>query len=68
MLKLMSPWEEVKEKIKEINTELTNADLIDYEAGEEKKMLQHLAKKMNRSEDEIKAWIESVSSNQGKAS
>lgn len=67
MLNLKTTWDEVKEKIKESNIELTDADLA-YRPGQEKKLLQHLAKKMNRSEDEIKNWIESLSFTKGKAS
>jgi len=67
MLKLKTSWEEVKEKIKEANVELTDADL-NYNADQEKQLLEHLAKKMQKSPEEIKAWIESVSSNEGKAS
>jgi hypothetical protein len=66
-LKLESPWSEVKEKLKEINLELTDADL-DYEPGKEKQLLEHLAKKMNKDAVDIKGWIESVSFNKGKAS
>ncbi|MEO7983096.1 MAG: general stress protein CsbD [Bacteroidota bacterium] len=67
MLNLKIPWEEVKEKIKETNIELTDEDLR-YQPGSEKKLLEHLAKKMSMSEEEIKDWIESVASNSGKAS
>ena len=67
ILKLESNWEEVKEKLKEANPELSDEDL-DYEPGEEQALLEHLAKKMERSVDHIKGWIESVSYNEGKAS
>ncbi|MEO6613046.1 MAG: hypothetical protein ABIT05_07275 [Chitinophagaceae bacterium] len=66
-LHLTTPWSEVKEKIKEANVELTDADL-DFEPGQEEAMLTHLGRKMNRSRQEIKAWIESLSANKGKAS
>lgn len=66
-LKLTAPWQEVKEKIKETNIELSDADL-EYQPGKEEELLTRLGKKMNRSPEEIKAWIESVSSNKGKAS
>lgn len=66
MLKLMAPWSEVKEKLKESNIELTDADL-NYEPGKEKELLKQLGRKMNRTPEEIKSWIESVSSNKGKA-
>lgn len=66
-LKLDAPWEEVKEKLKEINTDLTDEDLA-YQAGEAHPLLERLAKKMNRTPDEIRGWIESVSYNKGTAS
>jgi hypothetical protein len=66
-LNLSAPWPEVKELIKEANTELTDADL-DYQPGQDETFLSHLAEKMKRSEKEVKAWIESLSANKGKAS
>ncbi len=67
MLKMLTSWNEVKEKIKESNVNLTDEDL-DYLPGEEEKLLDRLSKKMHRTPVEIKAWIESISSNKGKAS
>ena len=64
---MLTSWNEVKEKIKESNVNLTDEDL-NYLPGEEEKLLERLSKKMNRSPVEIKAWIESISSNKGKAS
>lgn len=66
-LKLSEPWEEVKEKIKESNIELTDEDL-EYTPGKEYELLERLSKKLNRSPEEIRAWIESVSYNKGIAS
>ena len=66
-LNLSAPWPEVKERIKEANTELTDADL-NYQPGKEDELLSHLAGKMNRSPEEVNAWIESLSANKGKAS
>ncbi|HEX7902952.1 MAG TPA: hypothetical protein VF487_03655 [Chitinophagaceae bacterium] len=66
-LKLEDPWPEVKERLKEINMELTDEDLA-YKLGQEKELLEHLSKKMNKDINSIKAWIESVSYNKGKAS
>ncbi len=65
-LKLESTWDEVKEKLKEINPELTDEDL-DYRESNADGLLQRLAKKMNRTTEEIRIWIESVSFNKGKA-
>lgn len=67
ILKLESPWEEVKEKLKEANNELTDEDLA-YTPGEEPALLERLAKKMDRDVPAIKAWIESVSFTKGIAS
>jgi hypothetical protein len=66
-LKLEAPWEEVKEKLKEVNLDLTDEDLV-YQPGREQEMLNRLSKKLHRSPDEVKGWIESVSFNKGKAS
>ncbi len=66
-LKLNKPWERVKETLKEINIELTDDDLA-YIPGEEDKLLERLEKKMGKSKAEIKALIESISANKGKAS
>ena len=66
-LKLEAPWEEVKEKLKEVNTELTDEDLV-YEPGQEEALLERLAKKMNKDVSDVKGWVESVSFNKGKAS
>ena len=66
-LKLQKPWERVKETLKEINVELTDDDLA-YQPGQEEQLLERLEKKMKKSKPEIKALIESVSANKGKAS
>lgn len=66
-LKLESPWEEVKERIKEVNLEITDEDLV-YAPGKEKELLERLSKKMHKDIEEVKGWVESVSANKGKAS
>jgi len=63
----MHPWQEVKEMIKEIVPFLTDEDL-DFEEGQEDKLLQRLAEKMETDKESIRKWIESVSVNEGKAS
>lgn len=65
--KLNKPWERVKETLKEINVDLTDEDLV-YTPGEEDQLLERLENKMNKSKEEIKALIESISANKGKAS
>ena len=57
-----SSWEEVKEKIKEINLDITDADL-DHEPGREDEMYTKLSQKLHKSFQEIKDWIESIASN-----
>ena len=66
-LRLERSWDEVKEGLKENNIYLTDEDL-DYTPGQEDQLLEILAKKMNKPEAEIKALIESISFNNGKAS
>ena len=66
-LNLESPWAEVKELIKEVVPALTDKDL-EYEVGKENELLQRIADKTNRSVEHTKAWVESISSNSGKAS
>ena len=66
-LKLEAPWEEVKEKLKEIHLDLTDEDL-EYQPGQEQELLERLSIKMEKDIPAVKAWIESVSFNKGKAS
>lgn len=66
-LTLHASWEEVKEKIKERNIGITDEDL-DFEPGEEDALLERLAVKMERSKEEVKRFIESISYNQDIAS
>ena len=66
-LRLERSWEEVREDLKENNIYLTDEDL-NYVPGQEDQLLERLAKKMNKPEAEIKALIESISFNNGKAS
>ena len=62
-INLEAPWEEVKERMKESNIDLTDADL-EYEPGKEEELLSRLEKIMNKSRPDIIAYIESISSNQ----
>jgi len=66
-LELQAPWPEVKEIAKETAVELTDEDLI-YEPGKEDDLLTRLSAKMKRDRQEVKAWLESLSANKGKAS
>ena len=62
MLKLEAPWEEVKERMKDNDISLTDDDL-EYIPGKEEELLQRLEKKMNRSREQVIAYIESISAN-----
>jgi len=66
-LKLEAPWEEVKEKMKENNINLTDEDLV-YVPGKEEELLTRLAAKMNRTPQQVKDLVESISYNKGLAS
>jgi hypothetical protein len=65
-LKLQASWEEVKERMKENDLRLTDADLI-YEPGHEEELLIRLEKIMNKTRPEVIAYIESISANEGLA-
>ncbi|HTG55022.1 MAG TPA: hypothetical protein VL943_02050, partial [Niabella sp.] len=60
------PWEEVKEKLLEAEPHLTEADLA-FEKGKEDELLERLAKKMGRTAEQVKGWIESVAYTDGMA-
>ncbi len=62
-LELSAPWEQVKDRLKEVKADLSDEDL-NYEPGKEMELLQRLAKKIGRNTDHVKAWIESVSANE----
>lgn len=66
-LKLERPWEYVKELLMENDYELTEEDLR-YVPGKEDELLERLARKMNRTKQEIRMLIESISANDGIAS
>lgn len=61
-LRLTKPWKLIKAKLMEHNTELTEEDL-QYETGQDDALLEKLSKKMGRSKQAIKEWIESLSFN-----
>jgi hypothetical protein len=66
-LNLQSPWEEVKDLIKEHDLSLTDADL-EYQPGHEDELLSRLSKKMKKDKQAVREYIESLSSNSGRAS
>jgi hypothetical protein len=65
-LNLQSPWEEVKERLKENDLSLTDEDL-DYEPGKEDVLLDRLQQKMKKDKDVIREYIESISANTDKS-
>ena len=66
LLRLQAPWDVVKEKMKENDISLTDADL-EYIPGDEEDLLKRLEKLMNKPREQIIAYIESISSNKGLA-
>ncbi len=65
-LNLQSPWKDVKEKLKENDMNLSDDDL-EYSPGQEDALLDRLSQIMNKPHDEVKRYIESISSNKPKA-
>jgi len=63
VLRLKAPWEIVKERMKENDINLTDEDL-EYIPGKEEEIIQRLEKIMNRSREQVIAYIESISSNE----
>jgi hypothetical protein len=61
-IKLNSSWDEVKEKIKETNPEITDSDLV-LDHRNEEEVFEKLSKKLHKSIEDVKAWVESVSAN-----
>ena len=66
-LKLEAPWEEVKERLKEVHADLTDEDLA-YEPGKEQELLERVSKIIGKDIAATKGWIESVSFNDNIAS
>jgi hypothetical protein len=66
-LHLENSWDVVKEKLKEQNVELSDEDL-ELRPGKEEELIDRLASKLRKEPSAIKAWIESISFNKGKAS
>ena len=66
-IKINIPWEEVKEKLMEADTELTDS-YLEYDGVNAALLLEKLANKMNKNIEDVKAWIESVAFTKGIAS
>ena len=67
VLQLEAPWDEVKDLLMEAAPQLSEEDL-QYTPGEDDELINRLAEKMNRTHEQIRGWIESVSHTSGKAS
>ena len=61
-INLNSSWDEVKEKIKETNPDISDSDLI-LDHGNEEAVFNTLSKKLHKSVTETKEWVKSVSAN-----
>ena len=62
----INSWEQVKEKIKERNLELTDEDL-DYTPGQESELYRRLTGKLGNSPDDVRLYIESIAHNKDMA-
>jgi len=66
-LNLEAPWDDVKYLLLEAESSLSEEDVQFNIPGEEDQLISQLARKLNRTEDQIKGWIESVSHTTGLA-
>ena len=58
-LKLNGTWNDVKGKIKQAYGDLSDDDLT-YEEGQDDELLGKIQKKIGKTKEEVKAWIESL--------
>jgi uncharacterized protein YjbJ (UPF0337 family) len=58
-LKLKGTWNDTKGKIKKQYAQLTEDDLL-YEEGDDDQLLGKLQKKLGKTKQEVKDWIESL--------
>lgn len=58
-LKLNGSWNDVKGKMKKAYGDLTEDDLA-YEDGQDDELLGKIQKKLGKTKEEVKAWIESL--------
>lgn len=65
-LNLKISWDEVKERLKENDIDLSDQDL-EYEPGKEDELLKRLEVKLDKSPEQLKQYIESISANEPKA-
>lgn len=58
-LNLKGNWNELKGKIKQSYADLTDDDLL-YEEGKDEELLGRIQKKVGKTKQEVKDWIESL--------
>ncbi|HRO47737.1 CsbD family protein [Agriterribacter sp.] len=58
-LKLKGNWNEVKGKIKQKYSNITDDDLL-YEEGKDDELLGKIQQKIGQTKEEVKKWIESL--------
>jgi len=58
-LNLKGNWNEIKGKIKQQYADLTDDELL-YEEGQDDELLGRIQKKIGKTKEEVKAWIESL--------
>ncbi len=58
-LKLNGNWNDIKGNIKKKYADLTDDDLL-YEEGKDDELLGRVQKKIGKTKEEIKSWIESL--------
>lgn len=58
-LKLNGSWNEVKGKAKKEYADLTDDDLL-YEEGQDDELLGRLQKKIGKTKEQVKDWIEKL--------
>ncbi|CAN5256759.1 hypothetical protein BH11BAC5_BH11BAC5_20420 [soil metagenome] len=66
-LKLACSWDDTIKKLLEAEPQLSPED-INFKEGEDDKLVGSIAKKLNRSSEQVTGWIESVSSTTAEAS
>jgi uncharacterized protein YjbJ (UPF0337 family) len=58
-LELKGKWNEIKGKIKQSHSNLTDDDL-EYEEGKDDELLGRLQQKLGKGKDELVSWIRSL--------
>ena len=57
--KIRGNWKEIKGKLKQEYAQLTDDDLA-YEKGKEEELIGRLQKRLGKTKDEIKQWIDKL--------